>query len=248
MDPGPAQVLHADFLAQDRLDDLRAGDEHFGDLVDDEDEIGEGGGVDRASGAGAKDDRDLGDDPGGPRVAVEDLAVAGQRIDAFLDAGAAGVVDADERDAHLDGVIHDLGDLAGVHQPERSAGHGEILGEDGHGVAGHRARPGDDAVARQVLLLHVEVLAAVLDEEVVLVEGSGVEDLRDPVPGSQLAHGVLLGIGFGVGGAGDFIRAFEQVGYFCEEGHGTFLRNGLSPNIIKEIRARRKCPSKAVGG
>ena len=62
MDPGSAQILHADLLSQDRLDDLRAGDEHLGDLVDDENEIGQGGGVDRASGAGAEDDGDLGDD------------------------------------------------------------------------------------------------------------------------------------------------------------------------------------------
>ena len=117
---GAAQVLHRDLLAQHGLDDLGAGDEHLGDLVDHEDEVGQGRGVDGAAGAGAEDDRDLGDDAGGEGVAVEDLAVAGQGVDALLDARAPRVVDADERDAQLHGVVHDLGDLAGVHETRAS--------------------------------------------------------------------------------------------------------------------------------
>jgi hypothetical protein len=87
----------------------------------------------------------------------------------------------------------------------------------------------------------------VLDEEVVLVEGVGIEDLLDPVPGPQLAHGVLLGVSLGVGGPGDLLRALEEFGYLGEDGHGTFLLRGWG-NIIKEIRGRRKRPLKAVDG
>ena len=42
------------------------------------------------------------------------------------------------------------------------------------------------------LLVHVEVAAPVLHEQVVLVEGIGVEQGVDPVAGGQLAHGDLL--------------------------------------------------------
>ena len=46
---------------------------------------------------GPGDDRDLRDHAGEQHVVVEDPAVAGQRVDALLDPGAAGVVDEDER-------------------------------------------------------------------------------------------------------------------------------------------------------
>ena len=55
------------------------------------------GRVDGAAGAGAHDGGDLGHDAGGQRVAQEDVGVAAEADDAFLDAGAAGVVQADDR-------------------------------------------------------------------------------------------------------------------------------------------------------
>ncbi len=73
-----AQLLHADLLAEDGLDYLGAGDEHLGSVLDDEDEVCEGRGVDSPSSAGAENDGDLGDHSRRQRVAVEDLAVARQ--------------------------------------------------------------------------------------------------------------------------------------------------------------------------
>ena len=75
---GAAQVLKADLLAGDALDDVRAGDEHVGGVLHHEDEVGHGRGVDRAAGGGSHDGRDLGDDAGGDGVAIKDLAVAAQ--------------------------------------------------------------------------------------------------------------------------------------------------------------------------
>ena len=192
---GAAELLHRDFLAEHRLDDFRPGDEHLGDLVDDEDEVGQRRRIDGAAGAGPEDDGDLGNDAGSQGVAVEDLAVAGQRVDAFLDARAAGVVDADDRDAHLDGVIHDLGDLARVHQAERTAGHGEVLRIDADRAAVDRAGAGDDAVGGKLLVVHAEILAVVLDEQVVLMERAFIEQRGDPLACGHLAAGLLLADG-----------------------------------------------------
>ena len=73
-------------------------------------------------------DRDLRDHPGCQCVSLEDLAVTGQRVDAFLDAGAAGVVDSDDRCASAHGVVHHLGNFSGCDLREGTAQHGEVLG------------------------------------------------------------------------------------------------------------------------
>ena len=52
---------------------------------------------------------------------VKDFAVAGERIDALLHARAAGIVDEDERRSGLQRLLHDLGDLDGVHFAGRTA-------------------------------------------------------------------------------------------------------------------------------
>jgi hypothetical protein len=68
-----AEFLEGDVLAGDGLDHVRAGDEHVRGLVDHDDEVGQRGGVDRAAGGRAHDQRDLRDDAGGVHVAEEDL-------------------------------------------------------------------------------------------------------------------------------------------------------------------------------
>ena len=60
-------------------------------------------------------------------VVVEHLAVAGERIDALLHAGAAGVVDEDERAAGLQRSRHRVGDFQRVDFARRAAQHGEVL-------------------------------------------------------------------------------------------------------------------------
>jgi hypothetical protein len=63
----------------------------------------------------------------------EDVGVAAEADDALLDACAARVVEADERDPHPDGEVHDLHDLLGEDLAERSAEDREVLAEDAHG-------------------------------------------------------------------------------------------------------------------
>ena len=110
--------------------------------------------------------------PLGERVAQEDVGVAGERLDALLDARAARVVEADDRRADLHREVHHLADLLGVRARERAAEHGEVLREDEDLAAVDGAVAGDDAVAEDLLLLHAEVGAAVGDELVELDEAS----------------------------------------------------------------------------
>ena len=70
-----AELVEADVLAGDGLDDVGPGDEHVRGLVDHDREVGDRGGVDGAAGARPHDQRDLRDHAGGEHVASEDLAV-----------------------------------------------------------------------------------------------------------------------------------------------------------------------------
>lgn len=189
---GTAELLEADVLAGDGLDDVGSGDEHVRRLVDHDGEVGDGGGVDRAARARADDQADLRDHTGGVGVPAEDLPVHPEGHDALLDAGAAGVVDADDRTAGLQGEVHDLDDLLAEDLAECPAEDGEVLGEDGHGAAVDGAVTGHDSVAVGAVGLQAEVGRAVLGELVELDEGAFVQEQFDALTRRQLALGVLL--------------------------------------------------------
>ena len=188
---GAAQLLGRDGLVGHGLHHVGTGDEHVARVLHHEDEVGHRRRVDVAAGARAHDDGDLRDDAGGHHVAREHLAVAAEGVDALLDAGAAGVEQADDRRTVLQRHVLDLGHLAGVAARQRAAHDGEVLGEDVDDAPVDGAPAGDDAVAGGLLLLHAEVGAGVLDEGVELLEGVLVHQQLDALAGGQLAALVL---------------------------------------------------------
>ena len=117
--------------------------------------------------------------PGRERVAEEDVGVAAERHHAFLDPGAAGIVQTHNRRAHLHREIHDFDDLCGVRLRQRPAENREVLRERIDRTTFDPPLAGDDAVAGNDLLLHPEVAAAVRDELVDLLEGARIEQQID---------------------------------------------------------------------
>ena len=135
-----AELLLRDVLVRDGADDVGPGHEHVARVLHHDGEVGDRRRIDGAAGARAHDGGDLRDDARGERVAKKDVGVAGERQHAFLDARAAGIVEADDRRAHLHRQIHDLDDLRGVGLGERAAEDGEVLRE-GVGEPAVRRRP-----------------------------------------------------------------------------------------------------------
>ena len=219
----PAQLLELDLLSGHCLDHLGAGDEHVRGLLDHEDEVGHRRRVDGAAGTGTHDQADLGDHSRALHVADEDVAVGPERDDSLLDAGAAGVVDPDHRRPDLGGEVHHLAHLLPHHLAEAATENGEVLREDEDGAAFDRAVAGDDGVTPGTALLHLEVVGAMANEGVELLEGAGVEQLLDPLAGGQLALRVLLIHRLRGGGVERRLAQLAQVGELLLMGDGVAL-------------------------
>ena len=190
---GAAELLEGHVLPGHGLDHVGAGNEHVAGALDHEGEVGDRGGVDRPARARAHDQRHLRDDAGGHHVAVEDLGEQAERDHAFLNPGAPAVVDADDRAAGLQRVIHDLDDLGAVDLAQRSAEHREVLAEHADRSAVHGAVPRDHAVPVGPGGPDAEVGGAVPGQLVELGERARVEQHVDPFPRGPLAPFVLLG-------------------------------------------------------
>ena len=95
---GAAEPQHVDVLAGDRADHVGAGHEDPALRAEDHD-VGQRRAVRRAAGGGAEHHRDLRDLAGGLRHHLEDPADRVQRQHALGQPGAAGVPQADDRDA-----------------------------------------------------------------------------------------------------------------------------------------------------
>ena len=201
-----------------RLDDVGPGDEHVAGPVHHEDEIGDGGRVDGAAGAGSHDRRNLRDHAARKRVAQENIGIAGERPDAFLNARAAGIVQPDQWRAVLQGEVHHLADFLRVGFGERSAEDGEILREDVGEPAVDAAIAADDAVAGDDLLVHAEIAAAMRDELVEFLEGAFVEQQFDAFAGGELSLFMLAFAPFGSSagfGGGVAAAQFFEPGHYC---------------------------------
>ena len=189
---GAAQLLGVDLLAGHGFDNIGAGDEHLTGLIHLEDEIGEGGGINGAAGAGAHDGGDLRNNTGSGGIAEEDLAVAFQTVQTLLDTGAAGVVHADHGRADLAGVFEDLADLIGLNLTHGAADDGEILGVSVDDAAVYLAVAANNTITGEVLFFLAKIVAAVDNEGVDLNEGVGIKQGLQALASGHFALLVLL--------------------------------------------------------
>ena len=175
VDARAAQVLGGDLFVGHRLHHIRAGDVHIARALDHEDEVGQRRRVDRAARAGPEDRRDLRDHSTRLHIAQEQAGVAGQRHHALLNARAAGIIQADDRDPQPHRGIHQPRDLARVLFRQRAAEDGEVLAEDRDRSAIDQPGSRDHPVARDALIRHAEVVGAMRDQLTDLFEGALVE-------------------------------------------------------------------------
>ena len=116
---------------------------------------------------------------------------APQGFHAFLDAGSAGIVDADDGRAVLHGQVHHLADFFAEGSAQGTAVDGEILGKDVYQAAVDQAVSRHHAVARKLFLFHAEIRAPVGDETVEFFKRARVQQQFDAFPGRQFTFFML---------------------------------------------------------
>ena len=241
MGRGTAQFLGADHLVRHGLDHIGAGDKHVRGVLHHEDEVGHRRGIDRPARAGPHDQADLRHDSGRQDVALEHLAIGGKRPHAFLDARAAGIVDADHGRAVLYGHVHDLADLRRVRFRDRAAQNGKVLAEDIDHAAIDGAPAGDNAITGVLRFLHVKIGAAVGDKHVEFFERAFVKQKVDPFTGAELALRVLgrdtAGPAAGAGDLAAVLKLLQDV-FHCVPSPGfraAYRRRPGAESTIEEI-------------
>ena len=174
----------------DALDHLGPGDEHLAGVHHHKVKSVRAGEYSAAR-TGAHRHRDLWHDTRGEGVPHKDVAIAAEGPDALLHAGAARVVDADQRGAGLEGQILDLADLGRVRLAEAAAQHGKVLRKDIDQPAGDGTIAGYHAIAGEVAPGHAEIGGVVGDELVDLLEAALVEQQGQPLASRLFALVVL---------------------------------------------------------
>ena len=86
---GTSQLLGRNRFVRDGFHHIRSGYEHVGAVADHENEISHGRRINRPSGARPHDNTDLWHDARCKNVALKNLGITGQRINAFLDSRTA---------------------------------------------------------------------------------------------------------------------------------------------------------------
>ena len=187
-----AQLLGGDILADNRLHNLRAGQEHVAVALDHHHEVRQSGGIDRAARAGTENGGNLRHHAGCQNVALEYLRIARKAVHTLLDTRPAGIVDTDDRCAHLHGRIQHLAYFLGLCFGQGAAVDGEILCEHIDETPVDGAVTGHHAVREVMLLVHAEVGAAMGDEHVHLLKTALVQQCLNPLTGGHLALAVLF--------------------------------------------------------
>ena len=175
MNAGASKLFLRDILAKNALHDSRAGEEHVGGVLYHDSEISQCWGVYRSAGAGTEYSGNLRHNTGSEDIPLEYLTVAGEGVDTFLDPGSTRIVQADERSPISGCQIKSLAYLFRHCFGKRAAGYGEILCGDIDQPAANRSHSGHDTVPIEMLFIHSEIDATMLDEHVELLETALVE-------------------------------------------------------------------------
>jgi hypothetical protein len=112
--------------------------------------------------------------------------------DPFLNAGAPGVVNPDQREAVPFGEVHEFTYLATVFLGETASHHGEVLAVAGDPASVYFSKSTDDTVPGVVFLLFVKFVGTPFDQTVNFLEGVGVEEVLQSLVGGLFAPLVLL--------------------------------------------------------
>src|SRR6266545_3736586 len=171
---------------------VRTGDEHIRRVLDHDVEVCDRGAVNSASRAGPHDATNLRNDAACQRVAQKDISVATQTDHAFLNTGAAGIIQTNDGYAYLHRQVENFANFFGMSFGKGTAEDGEVLSKHNHATAIDETITGDDAIAGKELLFKTEVLRAMDNELVKLFKAVLIKQKLHPFAGCHFIGGMLL--------------------------------------------------------
>src|SRR5258705_4240868 len=170
------------------LDHVRSGNEHIRRVLDHDVEVSDRRTVDCTAGAWAHDATNLRHDSARQGVAQENVGVTSQTHHAFLNARAARIVQADNRNADLHRQVKNFADFFCVGFREGTTEDSEILGKHNHAPPVYQTIAGNHTITGIELLVETEVLRTMHHEFAKLFKAVLVQQEVDP-----LARGHLIG-------------------------------------------------------
>ncbi len=157
------------------FDDIGTGDKHVACVFDHDNKVGDRRAVDCATGTGAHNHTDLRDDARCHDIAVEDLGISSQAMDAFLDACATGVIQTDDGGTVCHCHVHDLADFHGMCPTDAPAKDGKVLRIDIDQPPIDCAIAGNDTISRDFLISQPKIVAIVGDKYIHLAKAAFIE-------------------------------------------------------------------------
>src|SRR6266508_490839 len=171
---------------------VRTGNEHVRRVLHHDVEICDRGAIDSATRAGTHDATNLRHDAARQSVAQKDICVATQTYHAFLNASAAGIIQANNGYAYLHRQVENFANFFGMSFREGTAEDGKVLRKHNHPTAIDETVTRDDAVAGIELLFQTKVLRAMDDELVKLFKAVLVKQKLHALPRGHFVGSVLL--------------------------------------------------------
>src|SRR6266700_4963220 len=189
---GAAEFFLGHVFMSHGLDHVGPRYEHVRCILDHDVEISDCRTVNGAAGAGTHDAADLWHNAACQSIAKKDICIAAKAYDAFLNAGAAGVIQTDNWRTDLHCEIHDFADLFRVRFGEGTAKDCEVLGEDKNFPAVDQAVAGHDSIAGINLIFQSKIMRTMLNKSVKLLKCSFIEEKIDAFTRRHLSRGMLL--------------------------------------------------------
>jgi hypothetical protein len=174
------------------LDHVGSGNEHVRRVLDHNVEVGDCRTVNRTAGAGSHDATNLRYHSARQGVAQENVGVASQTHHAFLNARAAGIVQADDRNTDLHCQVENLANLFCVRFRERTTEDCEVLSKHNHAPPVYQPIAGNYTIARIELLVETEVLRTMHHEFAKLFKALLIKQEVDPLARRHFFCRVLL--------------------------------------------------------
>ena len=170
----------------------RAGQEHLGCFLNHVNEVGQSRGVYSAACRWSHDCGNLRNNAGCNGVAPENLAVAGEGIDSFLNTSSAGIVQAYARCTDFQSQFIYVNDFSCMHFTKGAAFNGEVLSECKYKSSINSAVACYYTFTREIFLFLAEVVAAGFYKGINFYESAFIKQKSKSFTSSQFAFCMLF--------------------------------------------------------